>query len=62
MFFLFGSLTAAQNIKTRPKTLKISLTPIGSCRDLHIKYIGLKLSQNESYGLQEPFKTPPAPP
>ena len=43
MFFLFGSLTACQNLKKRLKTLKIGpqqpqppLTPIGSGRDLHI--------------------------
>ncbi len=36
MFFLFGSLTTAQNLKKRPKTLKNPLTPIGSCRDLHM--------------------------
>ena len=43
MFFLFGSLTAARNLKKRTKNIKIGpqqphppLTPIGSGRDLHI--------------------------
>ena len=35
MLFLFGSLTMAQNLQKRPKSLQNPLTPIGSCRDLH---------------------------
>ena len=33
MCFLFGSLTMAQNLRQRPKSLQSPLTPIGSCRD-----------------------------
>ncbi len=40
----------------RPKTIVLVTTRVPVAR------FELKLSQNESYGLQEPFKTPPGPP
>ena len=36
LFLLCGSLTTAQNLQTTFPSLKKSLTPIGSCRELHI--------------------------
>ncbi len=40
----------------RPKTILLVTNRVP------VAPFGLKLSQNESYGLQEPFKTPPGPP
>ena len=39
-----------------PKSIKIVTNRVP------VALFGLKLGQNESYGLQEPFKTPPGPP
>ncbi len=51
MFFLFGSLTTAKNLKKTSQNPQKHLTPIGSGRDLHMGTF-----RSEAQGPKKPAK------